>query len=178
MIGRDHGQRIKYLVWAADEGSVDASQYLWLRIHEVYSELEATDDNELAEAVADWYEARREEWSRSESIGSDEGEAPAYWIGGRVKVVYAALRGIARPIEVRGSLRDVTERGVVVRTDDLVESSEGPVVRREMGERLICWTAVLSITPLPERQEIYVIEQNIRAHEEAVDTEVDVDEEA
>jgi hypothetical protein len=67
---------------------------------------------------------------------------------------------------------------VVVRTDDLVESPEGPVVRREVGKRFICWSAVLSITPLPERQEIYVIEQNIRAHEEAVDAEVDVDEEA
>ncbi|MDP9438923.1 MAG: hypothetical protein M3P49_09280, partial [Actinomycetota bacterium] len=167
--------RIAALMARIDAGELDAIELLERRIRDDYGGLVREEKPELADAAWGWGLARIEDVERAGEYTEREdtgAEAPACWVGLRVRVTHLACAGLTRPVQVVGRLVRVTDRGLHVLTDELEEEGRrgspeaGSIVRRVKAERLIGWPALLTVQPLPVR-EVYAIEANVRAHEAA-----------
>ncbi|MDP9485660.1 MAG: hypothetical protein M3Q49_07730 [Actinomycetota bacterium] len=169
--------RIASLMASVDAGELDALGQMEHRLQQVYRELVSQGKPELADAVRGWWVARIGDVDRAEeyALREDDAPAPERWTGLRVRVSHVAGAGMTRPVQIVGHLAGVTERGLHVLTDDLEEdhpdryrlSQAGSILRRVKAERLVAWASLLTVQPLPVR-EVFSMEANVRAHEDAV----------
>ena len=176
MEGQGRRQRIAALMARIDAGELAALDELERRLREDYRVLVREGKPELADAAWGWGLARIEDVERAGEYAEreDDAEAPERWRGLRVRVTHVAGALHDRPVQIAGRLAGVTQRGLHVLTDELDEEQvyrgdhdARTIVRRVKAERLVTWGSLLTCQPLPVR-EVFAIEANVRAHEEAV----------
>ncbi|MDP9438382.1 MAG: hypothetical protein M3P49_06530 [Actinomycetota bacterium] len=168
--GERRGPRLAALMARVDAGEAGALAALERRVRGDYEDLVRGGRTWLADEAWAWAlervrdverseeHAERVEAEREEAEGVVLPEAPARWLGLRVRVSHLSGGGAQRPNELAGRLEEVTERGIRVAVDELEEerdgddpASAGGIARRVRSERLICWPALLSVQPLPVR---------------------------
>ncbi len=164
--GQAERPRIASLITRVDAGELNAIWELERRLHEDYRELKFAGMPEIAEAVWDWGVARIKDVERAGEYAEleDDAEAPARWLGLRVRVSYIAQGGTVRPSQLVGRLIKVTDRGVLVHTDELEEERDaaapnraGTIARRVTSERFLSWSSLLTAQPLPVRADGEVV---------------------